>query len=114
MLFHEQFGSAGPSVIGLHGLATANRLLGPRLAPLADRARLFFPDLLGHGRSPWPDCAYGLRDHLDALQHWRAAVGLATEPVYLVGVSLGAILALHYAARKREWYGSSTVRGVAA
>src|SRR5919197_658690 len=114
MLFHVQLGSSGPAVVGLHGLATANRLLSSRLAPLADGARLFFPDLLGHGQSPWPDCAYGIRDHLDALHQWRASVGLAAEPVYLVGLSMGAVLALHHAASESAWYGSSTVRGVAA
>ena len=101
-------------MVGLHGLATANRLLSLRLTPLADRARLFFPDLLGHGQSPWPECAYGLRDHLDALDAWRSATGLGDEPIYLVGVSLGAILALHYAVREREWYGHQSVRGIAA
>jgi pimeloyl-ACP methyl ester carboxylesterase len=114
MLFHQQLGSAGPVVIGLHGLATANRLLSLRLIPLAQNARLLFPDLLGHGQSPWPDCAYGIRDHLDAFQEWRRAAGVAETPVYLTGVSMGAVLALHYAARESEWYGSSTVRGVAA
>src|SRR5207248_1544513 len=98
--------------IGLHGLATANRLLSGRLAPLSDGARLFFPDLLGHGKSPWPDCAYGLREHLDALHDWRSKIGLATEPVFLVGVSLGAVLGLHYAAREADWFGAATVKGV--
>jgi pimeloyl-ACP methyl ester carboxylesterase len=114
MLFHQQLGSSGPVVIGFHGLATANRLLSLRLAPLAESARLLFPDLLGHGQSPWPDCAYGIREHLDAFQEWRRAVGIAETPVYLLGVSMGAVLALHYAARESEWYGSSTVRGVAS
>lgn len=113
-LFHQQVGESGSLVIGLHGLATTNRLLSRRLAPLGDRARLYFPDLLGHGQSPWPDCAYDRRQHLDALQDWREAHGLADEPVVLVGVSLGAILALSYAAHEMSWYGSSSVRGVVA
>ena len=113
-LFHQQLGLTGPAIVGLHGLATANRLLSLRLTALADSARLYFPDLLGHGQSPWPVCAYALRDHLDALHQWRHAAGLAAEPVYLLGVSLGAILALHYAAREPEWYGTQTVRGIVA
>src|SRR6266542_3750869 len=112
MLFHTQIGDSGPAVIGLHGLATAHRLLSARLAPLADRARLFFPDLLGHGKSPWLNCPYEIRDHLDPLHAWRLQSGLVNEPVYLVGVSLGAILALHYAAYEQAWYGGATVRGV--
>ena len=114
MLFHEQVGSSGPVVIALHGLATAHRGLGRWLAPLASSARLFLPDLLGHGQSPSPDCAYSVRDHLDALQEWRSAAGLADEAVSLVGVSVGAILALHYAAREQEWYGASTALAVTA
>ena len=113
-LFHQQLGQTGPAIVGLHGLATANRLLSLRLTALADSARLYFPDLLGHGQSPWPECAYALRDHLDALHRWRHSAGLAAEPVYLLGVSLGAVLALHYAARESKWYGSQTVRGVVA
>src|SRR5438045_1566 len=114
MLFHTQLGTTGPAVIALHGLATANRLLSRRLAPLADCARLFFPDLLGHGRSPWPDCPYGVREHVDALHNWRLGLGLGPEPVYLVGVSLGALLALQYAADEAACCGASTVRGVVA
>lgn len=64
----------------------------------AQRAALA-PDLLGFGRSPWPDVSYSLADHLAALQ------GLLTEPdlrhtrPVLVGHSAGSILALEWAAR---------------
>src|SRR5690349_18496650 len=114
MLFHTQLGADGPAIICLHGLATANRLISLRLSALAERARLFCPDLLGHGLSPMPESSYGIREHLDALQEWRAAIGLDREPVYLLGVSLGAVLALHYAAQENCWFGSSTVSGVIA
>ena len=108
-LFSERRGRAAagaPAVVFLHGLLASgrywDRVVGHLGAAGLD-CRLV--DLLGFGRSPWPDIAYTLDDHLAALEEWRASAGLADAPLVLVGHSLGALLALQWAAR------TPTVRG---
>ncbi len=100
-LFSERRGADGPCVVFLHGLAASGRYWrGVDAALPPDGLRAYFVDLLGFGRSPWPDVAYTVDDHLAALDHWRAVTGLAAEPLVLVGHSLGALLALEWAARR--------------
>lgn len=102
-LFSERRGAGGagdPAIVCLHGLAGSGRYWYPVAEQLCDaRLQLHLIDLLGFGRSPWPDVAYTLDDHLAALEGWRAAAGLADAPLALVGHSLGALLALEWAAR---------------
>lgn len=93
-------GENGPTVIGLHGLASTGRSLRPALCQLVNHGiRVLLPDLLGHGASPWPsEPAYDLDDHLAALEAWANRT-LGSEAVWLVGNSMGALLALAWAAR---------------
>jgi pimeloyl-ACP methyl ester carboxylesterase len=53
-LFTDAVGAGGPTVVFLHGLGATTRYWGPRVTPLAARARLVLVDLLGFGRSPKP------------------------------------------------------------
>lgn len=86
-----------PGFIGSH-----NAWNGDFLA-LGRQYRLLLPDALGFGRSPKPDIAYTLDDHLHAL---RATLQLHTAGVvHLVGHSMGGILALAYAWRWPEAVG---------
>lgn len=103
-------GKNGPTVIGLHGLASTGRSLRPALCHLVNHGiRVLLPDLLGHGASPWPsELAYDLDDHLAALEAWANGT-LGSEAVWLVGNSMGALLALAWAARN-----PSRARGVVA
>jgi len=99
-----------PVVVALHGLASTGRSLRPVLGSLAERgARVLAPDLLGHGASEWPpDARYDVDDHLAALDAW-AESAIGPRPVWLVGCSMGSLLALAWAARRPD-----RVRGVAA
>ncbi|MBF6590287.1 MAG: alpha/beta fold hydrolase [Ktedonobacterales bacterium] len=103
-------GADGPVVVGLHGLASAARSLAASVLPLADDgARVYLPDLLGHGASPYPaGDPYDIESHVAALGQWADAT-VGHEPLWLVGYSLGAQLALAWAAREPE-----RVRGVVA
>ncbi len=60
------------------------------------------PDLLGFGRSPKPDLAYTVEDHLSAVHRTLDRLCLSEQPIILIGHSLGAILAAEYAARFPE------------
>ena len=84
-------GSSGPDVVLLHGWALHGGMWGPWLEPLAERARLHFVDLPGHGRSPWPEGAASLRDLANAVSP-HVPAGAA-----VLGWSLGGMVALELA-----------------
>lgn len=94
-LFHRQLGDSGPVLAFLPGLALTTRYWESRVAPLATSHRLLLIDLLGFGQSPKPWTKYSVERHVSAL---RSVLGTA-GPVTLVGHSVGAMLALAYAAR---------------
>ena len=99
-LFSACRGTAGPAIVFLHGVAGSGRYWYRTADCLEDSGvRLYLLDLLGFGRSPWPRLTYTADDHLAALDEWRHAAGLARTPLVLVGHSLGALLALAWAAR---------------
>ena len=95
------------AVVFLHGLTGSGRYWRAdhpdrSILPAAD---LYFPDLLGFGRSGWPPGGnYTVEEHLSALRHWASAQGVVGSggAVALVGHSLGAVLALEWAARFPE------------
>ncbi|HEX6122575.1 MAG TPA: alpha/beta fold hydrolase [Ktedonobacterales bacterium] len=111
-LAHVERGArgAGPAVVALHGLASARGSLSAAVLPLADHGlRVYVPDLLGHGASSSPvGDPYDIESHVAALRGWTAA-SVGAEPVWLVGYSIGALLAMAWAAREPE-----RVRGVVA
>ncbi len=101
-LFVQQFGSAGPVIVLLHGLGASGRLWRPVAERLGVPARLLCPDLLGFGRSPRPAAAYSLSDHLTALDAMLDHLDLGPAPVLVGGTSVGAILALEWAAARPQ------------
>ncbi|GMQ93828.1 MAG: hypothetical protein BMS9Abin12_1308 [Acidimicrobiia bacterium] len=91
----DQATSASRPHVFLHGLGGTHRYW-----TAADGARLLPPgsevvDLFGFGRSPRPLTRYTLEKHLSALE----TVLADRAPFVLVGHSLGAALAVAYAAR---------------
>jgi pimeloyl-ACP methyl ester carboxylesterase len=109
-LFSEARGDGQPALVFLHGLAASGRYWYQVADALAGGGRqLHLVDLLGFGRSPWPDLAYTVDDHLAALSEWRAAAGLAGTPLILVGHSLGALVSLAWAGRTPRVIGAVLV-----
>jgi len=97
-LFVRRLGDSGPLLVFLPGIGATTRFWELVVAPLADRYRLVLIDLLGFGRSPKPWTTYSVDRHLAELE--RVIAPLAADgPVTLVGHSLGARLAVTYAAR---------------
>jgi len=93
---------AGPPIVMLHGVTSVGREDFAAQLPLFSRAFLVhLPDARGHGRTRW-DGADGFRyDWLvDDLEAFTDALGLRS--FHLLGFSMGAMTALHFAARHPE------------
>jgi pimeloyl-ACP methyl ester carboxylesterase len=85
-----------PTTVVLHGLGSAATSFGALLTRIRPHARrLLAPDLPGHGFSGAPS------GHLTPERLWESVRdtldALVTEPMILVGSSLGGALALRYA-----------------
>jgi pimeloyl-ACP methyl ester carboxylesterase len=95
-------GDAGTPVVLLHGLAASGRVFGAAFDALGDRHRLIVPDLLGFGESPTSSTGYGPEQHIDAILRCVSELGCDDEPMIVAGHSMGALLAIHLAARHPE------------
>lgn len=94
-LFVETRGETGTPVVLLHGLLGSGRYWESALPYIQVDHRVIIPDLLGFGRSPKPDVAYTVEDHLAAL-HATIEGLVQDEPVFLIGHSMGGLLAIEY------------------
>lgn len=92
-------GDAGTPVVLLHGLAASGRVFGAAFDSLGDRHRLIVPDLLGFGESPTSNTGYGPAQHVAAILACITELGCDDEPMIVAGHSMGALLAIHLAAR---------------
>lgn len=94
-------GSGDRVFLLLHGLISSGDTFGSDYDRLAEHGRLIVPDLLGFSRS-MSDASEGfsLEDHLDSLDEMMNALGADDARFVVVGHSLGALIALHWAARR--------------
>ncbi|MCG7518532.1 alpha/beta fold hydrolase [Ruegeria sp. Ofav3-42] len=93
----------GPLVVLLHGVGLRAEAWGAQIDALSSAGyRVLCLDMPGHGESPF-------RDPIGLEGYARPVSELLTEPVVLVGHSMGALIALNIAASGHEH-----VRGVAA
>jgi len=88
----ESFGT-GPPLVLLHGWAMHSGMWGSLVAQLATRFRVHAVDLPGHGHSA-PVAPYTLDAVVTAV---AAAVEGGSEPLTVVGWSLGGVVALRWA-----------------
>jgi pimeloyl-ACP methyl ester carboxylesterase len=87
-----------PPVLFLHGLTGVAEVWGPTVAALGDSCpRAFAMDQRGHGHSPQPAAGYEIGRFVDDVVDMAAALGL--PPFHLVGHSMGARVAMAFAAR---------------
>ena len=108
----ERWGTQGPAVLLVHGLGASGRYWRLVAERLSGDLRIIAPDLLGFGRSPWPDIDYRVEDHLDALDGLLSRPELEDRLPVLVGHSLGAILALAWAARQPDRFAGLALIGL--
>jgi uncharacterized protein len=87
----------GDAVVFLHGGGLSARSWDSVGPALADGYHGYAIDLRGHGDSEWsPTLEYDLADHLDDLEAFVEHLGIGR--FFLVGHSLGAFIAIRYAA----------------
>ncbi len=94
-LFTSESRSSGPTLVFLPGLGGTTRYWQGRVDVLERDHHLLFVDVLGFGQSPKPWIRYTVEEHVSALHHTLNQ----QAPFTLVGHSMGAILAVAYAAR---------------
>ena len=88
-----------PTVVLLHGIAASRSSWNNLIPELEGKYRIVNLDLLGFGDSPKPQSAdYSAADHVRSIRYSLLRLGI-TGPVILIGHSMGALLAVHYAAR---------------
>lgn len=103
---------AGPPLIMLHGATSAGREDFAAQVPLFSKAFLvFLPDARGHATTRW-DAADGwsYTQLVDDVAAFADALGLAT--FHLLGFSMGALTALHFAVRWPERLRTMIVAGI--
>jgi pimeloyl-ACP methyl ester carboxylesterase len=98
----ERYGHGGAPVVLIHGFGTCSflwRNVAPALAVTQHTA--YAVDLLGYGESDRPfDADFGLAAQADYLE--RALTALRVARAAVVGVDIGAAIALHLAAMRPE------------
>lgn len=87
----------GEPIVFLHGIASNTRVWDEVVERLRGKHKLILVDLLGFGNSPTPDkMQYDVDDHCYAIKYSLKKAGL-NKPAYIVGHSMGAIIAPHFA-----------------
>lgn len=95
MLHHTLGGRAGPRVVLLHGLGSSSADWPEQQAVLQARHQVVAVDLPGHGGSPLPPDRLTIEGMARDVAALLARVG--EEPAHVVGLSLGACVALRLA-----------------
>jgi haloalkane dehalogenase len=95
---YVEAGSAGPTVLFLHGNPTSSyiwRNIIPHVAPFG---RCIAPDLIGFGQSGKPDIAYRFFDHVRYVDAFLDQLGIGD--MIVAAQDWGTALAFHLAARR--------------
>lgn len=91
---YEMEGDGIPLVF-LHQVATDQRIWHHQRAYFRSRYRPITVDILGHGQSAWPPQAFSIDQAALHLQQFLERLG--SGPVFMIGVSMGAAVALQMA-----------------
>ncbi|MBI3968250.1 MAG: alpha/beta hydrolase [Chloroflexi bacterium] len=95
-LHYLEWGRSGHPVVCVHGLSANAHFWDPIAEELAADYRVIAFDLRGRGDSDKPPSGYGFHYHAGDVCGLIERLGLG--PVYLIGHSLGAMIAVYFAA----------------
>lgn len=111
----QQAGDSGPPVVLIHGFGASSDHWRKNLPILGQTHRVYAIDLLGFGQSAKPQPGSGSTTHpwSYTFETWGEQIvdfcqTVIREPVFLIGNSIGCIVALQAAVLAPDW-----VRGVA-
>lgn len=94
----EFYGQSGPTVVLLHGINGKISNWTFVIDELSKTHKVVAIDLLGFGKSQRPDnLRYNAKDHVKSIKYTLKKGGV-DKPFVLVGHSMGAIIAVNYAA----------------
>jgi pimeloyl-ACP methyl ester carboxylesterase len=96
LVHYEAFGRRRP-VLFLHGWLGSWRYWMPTMEAVSDRYRTYALDLWGFGDSDKSKQRYELSDYVALVNNFAENMGIREAPI--IGHSLGAVVALEYAAR---------------
>jgi pimeloyl-ACP methyl ester carboxylesterase len=82
----------------IHGVAGSGAIWGTVAHELEKQFDVTRIDLLGYGYSPKPDVTYTMDEHIAAIRSTIVNLKFG-QPITLVGLSMGALVVLEYAAR---------------
>ncbi|MBC7456756.1 MAG: alpha/beta hydrolase [Bdellovibrionaceae bacterium] len=94
-LAYETFGKEGERILLLHGILGSHRYWTIVADKLSQDHFILAPDLLGFGDSPKPYLKYTVSEHLVYLDRTVSAVFPEEKKFFIIGHSMGAILALN-------------------
>jgi pimeloyl-ACP methyl ester carboxylesterase len=92
----------GKRILLIHGITGSHRYWNPLRKFLTDRYHLIIPDLIGFGHSPKPHIRYSVEIFRESIRNLILEKQLDQDPIIIIGHSLGAIIALEYAAAYGE------------
>jgi pimeloyl-ACP methyl ester carboxylesterase len=102
-VYVDRFGRSGPAMVLLHGLGSSHVHWLAVTRSLAVGHQLFVPDLPGFGRSPLKGRRAGVEAYARLVdQLLDKVLDRVDGPLYLVGHSMGALIAMLVAANRPE------------
>lgn len=95
-VYHRQLGAGSPLVL-IHGFCETHQIWDDLAVSLSQDFTVFVPDLPGFGRSQSLPSVFTLDDVADTMLLWLHS--LTTQPVVVIGHSLGGYVAMAMAAK---------------
>ena len=95
-IFYRDTGANKQPMLCLHGRWGRGETWAELMTRLGDRYRVVAPDQRGHGLSDKPEAGYAAEDFADDARELLEALGCG--PAVVVGHSMGARIAAHFAA----------------
>ncbi len=96
-LLHIRRAGTGPTLILIHGVAGSGAIWGDVATDLEKNFDVVRLDLLGYGFSPKPRIRYTMAAHITAIRKTLHEANIK-PPYHLVGLSMGALVCLEWAA----------------